>query len=229
MIAQDHLEKHSVSWDSLLLMGSSMIDQNPSFSAAKVHALKKIVERLPESIAAPSTPRTLENAVTRRRQLAKFGDCKGQPLGQPEKITNKMPRVKVVWESKFANQLPKTPRKRKSAIRDLHVDALIGGIPAANPTTKLVRKVSSPRTPRNKISCRHCKGAHWSHRCPNKIRKEDSFQKVAKGRDTSLLSEKPPTVAGPKKKKYKFDFKVRKQGFQRRNKSKWVASPRYTN
>jgi len=223
MLAQN-VEKHSVSWDSLLMMGSSMIDQNPSFSAAKVQALKKIVERLPENIAAPSTPRTLENAITRRRQLPKFGDCKGQPLGQPEKITNKMPRVKVVWESKFA--VPNTPRK--AAIRDLHVN-LIGGIPSANQTTKLVRKVSSPRTPRNKISCRHCKGAHWSHRCPNKIRKEESFQKVTKSRDTSLLSEKPPMQAGPKKKKYKFDFKVRKQGFQRRNKSKWVASPRYTN
>lgn len=222
-----NVEQHSVSWDSLLMMGSSMIDQNPSFSAAKVQALKKIVERLPESIASPKTPRTLETAITRRRQLPKFGDCKGQPLGQPEKITNKMPRVKIVWESKFANQLPKTPRK-SPAIRDLHVN-LIGGIPAANQTVKLVRKVSSPRTPRNKISCRHCKGAHWSHRCPNKIRNEDSFQRVTKSRDTSLLSEKPPTQAGPKKKKYKFDFKVRKQGFQRRNKSKWVASPRYTN
>lgn len=220
------MENHSVSWDSLLMMGSSMIDHDQSFSAAKVQALKKIVERLPESIIAPNTPRTLENAVTRRRRLAKFGDCEGQPLNQPEKITNKMPRVKIVWEPKFANQLPKTPRK--SVIRDLHVK-LIGGIPAANQTTKLVRKVSSPRTPRNKISCRHCKGAHWSHRCPNKIRKEDSFQTVTVSRDTSLLSDKPPLQAGPKKKKYKFDFKVRKQGFQRRNKSKWVASPRYTN
>eukprot|EP00494_Astrolonche_serrata_P014471 UN14603 len=30
---------------------------------------------------------------------------------------------------------------------------------------------ASPRTPRTRIVCRHCDGAHWSHRCPNRSKK----------------------------------------------------------
>lgn len=224
-------EQHQVSWESLLMMGSSNIDLEPTFSRVKVQALKRIVQRLPEkSLFAPNTPRTQENNVSGRRHLTKFGECQNQQVGVVEKIVNKMPRVKVEWEPKFARTFPKTPRGRRS-IRDLTVK-LVGGIPHADPGKQ---KVSSPRTPRKQIRCRHCKGSHWSHRCPNKIRRRESLklQKMPEKVEpapasTSILSTEPPTEPGEKKRKYKFDFKVRRDGFQRRGKSKWMPSPRFT-
>lgn len=233
---QPQREQHQVSWESLLMMGSHTIDLEPTFSRVKVQALKKIVERLPEkSFIPPNTPRTQENNIARRRQLAKFGECNDQEIGVVEKIVNKMPRVKIEWEPKFAKTLPQTPRNRRS-IRDLSVK-LVGGIPHANPTKP---RPASPRTPRKQIRCRHCSGSHWSHRCPNKIRRRESLQAqkmpepapapvpVALPASSSVLSKDPPTEPGPKTRKYKFDFKVRREGFQRRGKSKWMPSPRYT-
>merc|ERR1719230_1157269 len=99
-------EQHHVSWESLLMMGSSVIDSESNFSRVKVQDLKKIVERLPEKslLVAPNTPRTQENNVQRRRKLAKFGECQGQENGVPERniTSDKMPRVKVDWEPRFA-------------------------------------------------------------------------------------------------------------------------------
>jgi len=233
---QPSREQHQVSWESLLMMGSSIIDPEPTFSRVKVQALKKIVERLPEkSLNTPNTPRTQENNVQRRRKLPKFGECQGQENGVPERniTSDKMPRVKVEWEPRFAKTLPQTPRGRRS-IRDLSIK-LVGGVPHANASKP---KVSSPRTPRKEIRCRHCGKAHWSHRCPNKVRRRESLlqQKMPDlppvvksdpAKDKSVLSSEPPTEPGPKTRKYKFDFKVRRDGFQRRGKSKWMASPRF--
>lgn len=230
--------EQQVSWESLLMLGSHTIDLEPTFSRVKVQALKKIVEKLPEKpLLTPNTPRTQENNIARRRQLTKFGECQKQEVGVVEKIVNKMPRVKIEWEPKFAKTLPQTPRGRRS-IRDLSVK-LVGGIPHANPSKA---KVSSPRTPRKQIRCRHCSGAHWSHRCPVKIRRRESLkqQKMPEVCPTaaasppeaapsnSILAKSPPDEPGPKTRKYKFDFKVRREGFQRRGKSKWMPSPRYT-
>eukprot|EP00493_Phyllostaurus_siculus_P004355 UN04375 len=118
---QPQREQHQVSWESLLVMGSHTIDLEPTFSRVKVQALKKIIERLPEkSFIPPNTPRTQENNIARRRQLGKFGECSDQEIGVVEKIVNKMPRVKIEWEPKFAKTLPQTPRNRRS-IRDLSV------------------------------------------------------------------------------------------------------------
>jgi len=235
---QPSREQHQVSWESLLMMGSSIIDPEPTFSRVKVQALKKIVERLPEkSIIAPNTPRTQENNVQKRRRLAKFGECQGQQTGVPERniTSDKMPRVKVEWEPRFAKTLPQTPRGRRSrSIRDLSIK-LVGGVPHANASKP---KVSSPRTPRKEIRCRHCGAAHWSHRCPNKVRRRESLLqqkmpdlpkevKADPAKDKSVLSSDPPTEPGPKTRKYKFDFKVRREGFQRRGKSKWMPSPRF--
>jgi len=230
---QPQREQHQVSWESLLMMGSHTIDLEPTFSRVKVQALKKIVERLPEkSFIPPNTPRTQENNIARRRQIAKFGECNDQEIGVVEKIVNKMPRVKITWEPKFAKTLPKTPRDRRQ-IRDLNIK-LVGGIPHAM-TSK--PKPMSPRTPRKQIHCRHCEGNHWSHRCPNKVRRRESLrqQKMPEKKpepipDTTDLSKDPPTEPEPKTRKYKFDFKVRRSSFQRRGKgkSKWMPSPRYT-
>jgi len=233
---QPSREQHQVSWESLLMMGSSIIDPEPTFSRVKVQALKKIVERLPEkSIIAPNTPRTQENNVQKRRRLVKFGECQGQQNGVPERniTSDKMPRVKVEWEPRFAKTLPQTPRGRRS-IRNLSIK-LVGGVPHANASKP---KVSSPRTPRKEIRCRHCGAAHWSHRCPNKVRRRESLLqqkmpdlpkevKADPAKDKSVLSSDPPTEPGPKTRKYKFDFKVRREGFQRRGKSKWMPSPRF--
>lgn len=217
---------HQVScdWESLLLLGGRDIDLEPTFSRSKVHALKQMVERLPEkSGLAPNTPRTIESNVATRRKLKKFGECAGQENGVSEKFitSDQMPRVKIHWEPKFASAFPDTPRQRRRP--DIKIK-LVGGVPHANPEeAEVVPK--GPRTPRKQIRCRHCDGAHWSHRCPNKIRRQEP--RVCERTDNKL-SDLPPTEPGPKKKKYKFDFKVRKEGFKRKGNSRWVASPRYT-
>jgi len=219
------------------MMGHSKIDLEPTFSRVKVQALKNLVKKLPEkSLYTPNTPRTKENNVALRRHLKKFGECKEQEVGVVEKIVNKMPRVKIEWEPKFAKTLPQTPRARRSAraVQDLSV--FVGGVPHAAPAKP---KVDSPRTPRKQIRCRHCQGPHWSHRCPVKIRRRESLrqQKMPdltkepeQPIDPAVKAKEPPTEPGPKTRKYKFDFKVRKEGFTRRTggKSKWMPSPRFT-
>jgi len=218
--------QHHVScdWESLLLLGGRDIDLEPTFSRSKVQALKKMVSRLPEksSYVTPQTPRTVESNKASRRLLKKFGECTGQELGVCEKniVNDKMPRVKVEWEPKFANVLPQTPRKNRRSIRKLNIK-LMGGNPQSAGEQEIAP--SSPRTPRKQIRCRHCGGEHWSHRCSNKKRPEETQKK-----EETMLKDLPPTEPGPKKKKYKFDFKVRKEGFKRRGNPRWVASPRYT-
>jgi len=226
MYQQQSPAVHEISWDSLLTMGSTLIDQNISFSAKKVNSLKKIAQRLPERahVVPPKTPGTLRSTIEERRQLPKFGACEGQDPNFVERVVHKMPKVKIHWEGKFFPQLPKTKRAPRT---DLFI--LTGGIPAANSPVNMTVP-ESPRTPRNKIRCRHCGQAHWSHRCPNRSRnkrqpRKNNYKK--KKADPALLSDSPPSAPAPKKKKYKFDFKVRHNSFKKRDNCKWVASPRY--
>lgn len=224
-------EVHETSWNSLLTVSSSLVDQKLSFSPAKIKALKQIVSRLPARGAKdePNTPNTYQSNVERRRKLKKFGQCKGQHMGKVEPLTQKMPKMKLRFEPKFAGCLPASPRTPRTGTMFVR-PILTGGVPSAVPVLKRKQQQStgSPRTPRAKIRCRHCKGGHWSHSCPNRIRENRSTsRRKTNNTSTSILSDAPPTKPGPKKKKYKFDFKVRTTGFQRKNHCKWLPSPRF--
>merc|ERR1712066_416260 len=201
-----------------------------AFSPAKVKALKTILEGVPKKIGQRRktlTPRSLNRITNERREITKFGVCEGQENGCIETCIQKMPRVKIKWSQKFEQfNIPDV----KSPKEGLKI-SLAGTIPSAsNPAYQVLKKAKSPRTPRSKIRCRHCEGQHWSHRCPNRIKKNESQSKQKiqnKGNNNSILSDTAPSKAGPKKKKYKFDFKVRKEGYKPRKECKWKASPRY--
>lgn len=221
------LTNHQVDMSSLLTLSSVYIDDNFSFSLGKVQKLKSLVARLPGAGAEkPLTPRTLDKTIKTRRQTKKFGACAGQKPGEIEKFVTKLPHIKPLWEERFKGFVPSTPKEQ---IGSQAKSPALERTRALSPVGKIaVKKVSSPRTPKAKILCRHCKGPHFTMRCPNRSRnwRERKPKKNVGGHYEGVLSDQPPTRPGPKKKNYKFDFKVRNGGYKNVN-SRWKTfSPR---
>lgn len=163
------MEIHETSWNSLLTVSSALVDQNMSFSPAKIKSLKQIASRLPTqgSKDVPNTPGTLTSNVERRRKLRKFGKCSGQQMGKVEPLVRKMPKMKLRYEPKFQACSPASPKNTQLKFDlPININAKMRSI---NPEyARDLKTTSSPRTPRAKIRCRHCGEQHWSHSCPNR-------------------------------------------------------------